>query len=78
MGDIPAVQSAMLGIQRGMNGLRKNASQIASADQMASSQPDSAARPLVEMIENRTQVQASAKALQRIDEALGSILDVKA
>ena len=78
MADIAALQTATLGVQRGMNGLRKNAAEIASKDQMSRSDPEGLARPLVEMLENRNQVQASAQALRRVDEALGSLLDVKA
>lgn len=73
-----AVQSAMSGIQRGMDGLKKNAADIASAKQLDSENPVDQTQSLVEMRENRTQVEASAKALQTINQTLGSIINVKA
>lgn len=76
--DTSAVQSALSGIQRGMDGLKKNAADIASAKQLDSENPVDQTQSLLEMRENRTQVEASAKALQTIDQTLGSIINVKA
>lgn len=77
MASIGPIENAMQGVQRGMQGLNKAASEIASAGTHQADSPAHVARPMVEMIEHRTQVQVSAKAVRLIDEALGSLLDVK-
>lgn len=78
MSTIPPLQTGLQGIQRGMQNLQKNAAKIASADQM--SNPDAAdlAGPLVDMIQNRLQVEASVKVVQTVSDTIGSLLDVKA
>lgn len=78
MSGISGINSSLQGIQRGMQGLAKNAAEIASKDFMEAQGPEGLARVAVDMIENKTQVQASAKALQIIQETIGSILDIKA
>lgn len=78
MSGISGINSAVQGIQRGMRGLAKNAADIASKDMMEAQGPEGLAKATVEMMENKTQVQASAKALQIIQETIGSILDIKA
>lgn len=71
-----AFSSALQGIRRGLEGLDRNAAQIASAEQMRGE--SSPAQPLVESKVNRLQVEASAKALRTVDEAIGSLFDDKA
>lgn len=77
MSGISGINSSLQGIQRGMQGLAKNAAEIASKDFMESQGVEGLARITVEMIENKTQVQASAMALQIIQETIGTILDIK-
>lgn len=72
------INSSLQGIQRGMQGLSKNAAQIASKDFMENQGAEGLATVAVEMLENRNQVEASAKALQIIQETIGTILDIKA
>lgn len=71
-----AMNSALQGIRRGMEGLDRNAAQIASAEQMQGEAAPT--QPLVESKLNRLQVEASAKAMRAIDEAIGSLFDDKA
>lgn len=82
MSSIPALNNAQLGIQRGLHGLRENAATIASADMLRhDSQTGSAAdlaTPMVEMIDNQLQVEASAKVMRAVDETLGTLIDIKA
>lgn len=78
MSGISGINSSLQGIQRGMQGLARNAATIASKDFMETQGTEGLARVTVEMIENKTQVQASAKALQIIQETIGTILDIKA
>lgn len=71
-----ALNSAVLGIQRGMKGLDRNAADIASAKQMRGE--DSPVEPLIDSKLNSLQVQASAKIVKAVDEAVGSLFDDKA
>lgn len=77
----PAAGNALLGIQRGMDGLRENAAEIASADRLNGQTENGVrdvAEPLVESRQNARQVEASAKVLEAENQAIGSLLDVKA
>jgi flagellar hook protein FlgE len=78
MSEISGINSALLGIQRGLAGAKKNAAEIASSEQMDSDSTSDLAKPMVELLENKLQVQASAKVVKTLDETLGSLLDVKA
>lgn len=71
-------QSGLTGIQRGMEGLRQNASEIASANRMDGSAVRDISKPLVEQSENLRQVEASAKVLEASGEALDHLIDVMA
>ncbi len=75
-----AVQNeALQGIQRGLDGMRRNASQIASADQLnRAGQETDLAGSLVEMQQNKVQVQASAEVVSAMDEVLGTLIDIRA
>ena len=74
----PASGQALAGIQRGMQGLERNAAEIASADRMNGEPVHGVAEPLVEQIQNAAQVEASVKVLKTENDMLGSLLDVKA
>ena len=78
MSTISALNSGILGIQRGMDGLRRDAAEIASANTHQADSPRDMAAPLVSMIENKAQVAISAQVVKAIDETLGSLLDVMA
>ncbi|TNF37481.1 MAG: hypothetical protein EP315_02580 [Gammaproteobacteria bacterium] len=79
MGVLSVQNSAMQGIQRGLDGMRKNAAEIASADQLnqAGSETDLAGS-MVEMNQNKVQVQASAKVVSALDEMVGTLIDTRA
>lgn len=70
-----AAQSALQGIQRGMNGLEKTATEIASAEQANGTANRGIAEPLVEQIGHRNQAEASAQVLKAQDETLGRLFD---
>ena len=79
MGVLSVQSSAVLGIQRGLDGMRKDASEIASADQLNNAgQETNIVESLVSMKQNQVQVQASAKVVSALDEVLGSIIDTRA
>jgi len=79
MGVLSVQNEAVQGIQRGLDGLRKNAAEIASADQLnkAGGNTDLVGS-LVELQQNKTQVQASAKVVSAIDSVIGTIVDIRA
>ena len=69
-----AYQQALLGIERGFNRLEKAASDIASAN----ADPTALTGPVLDLIAGQQQVEASVKALETINETLGTLIDVKA
>jgi len=77
MSSIPALNSAITGIMRGTNGVRRNAAEIASADMLRGTPGRDLAAPLVELITHRVQVQASARVARTVDEMLGSLIDIR-
>jgi hypothetical protein len=79
MGVLSVQSEAVQGIQRGLDGIRKNASEIASADQLNKAGKDtSLVGSLVDMEQNKMQAQASAKVVSAADEVLGTIIDLRA
>jgi len=79
MGVLSVQSEAVQGIQRGLDGMRKNASEIASADQLNKAGKDtSLVGSLVDMEQNKMQAQASAKVVSAADEVLGTIIDLRA
>ncbi len=72
--------SALQGIQRGLQGIRRNAGEIASARQMRGTTADTVdlTRALVEMKQTSYQTTASVKVLRTADQMIGTLLDVKA
>ncbi len=79
MGVLAVQNEAIQGIQRGLDGMRRNASQIASADQLnRAGQETDLAGALVDMQQNKVQVQASAEVVSAMDEVLGTLIDIRA
>ena len=72
--------SALQGVQRGLQGVRRSAGEIASARQMRGSTSDTVdlTRALVEMKQSSYQTSASVKVLRTADQMIGTLLDVKA
>jgi hypothetical protein len=70
--------SATLGIQRGMQGMRRVASEIASTQQTQQSKPTDLSRAMVEMKVHANQTKASVKALKAADDLLGTLIDERA
>lgn len=71
MSTIPAFQSAQTGIQTGMQSLNQNATKIAYAQSTGD-----LTEPLVNMISDKLQVQASSKVIEASNAMIGSILDI--
>lgn len=70
-----ASDSALLGIQRGMQGLERVATEVASAGQSNGTATRSVAEPLVEQIGHQNQVEGSTKIIKAEDETLGKLID---
>lgn len=79
MGVLSIQASAVQGIQRGLDGMRKDAAEIASADQLNhAGQETDLVGALVNLQQNKVQVQASAKVVSTLDEVIGSLIDTRA
>lgn len=79
MGVLSIQSSAVQGIQRGLEGMRKSAAEIASADQLnhAGKETDLIGS-LVDLQQSKVQVQASAKVVSTLDEVVGTLIDTRA
>ena len=79
MSEISALNSALLGIQKGLTGMRKHAGDIAGASTSENGlAPENLAQSIVGLKESELQVKASAKVLKTVDETIGSLFDDKA
>jgi hypothetical protein len=67
-----AFGNAVAGIQRGMEGMARNAEEITRA---AGSEGGDIVTPLLESHLNQLQVEASAKVINTLDDTIGSLLD---
>lgn len=77
MNEISAMRSAVGGINTGMNRVAKDAMDIAKATTDQDHDED-LTKPLVNLVADRNQVQASAKAAKIADGTIGTLLDVTA
>ena len=79
MGVLSVQNSALQGIQKGLDGLRQNAAEIASEDQLnKAGQETDLVGSLVGLKENQNQLQASTKVVSALDEVLGTIINTRA
>ena len=75
---INALNTGILGIERGLAQVRRSASTIASTETMSADNLSDLAEPMVDLVTARIQVGASARVVAAIDETLGTIIDVLA
>lgn len=68
----------LLGAQKGMQGARTAAADIASAGQAGASSPTDVAASLIALKVAEQQVAASAKVISSANETIGSLIDVLA
>lgn len=78
MSDISVINSSLLGIQKGLAGLRKNATDIARAGTDGIVSAEQLTTSIVSMKANELQVKASAKVLQTTNDVIGNLFDDKA
>ena len=71
-----ALGNALYGIKKGLTDMDKNAAKVASTDTFNSQNPTDIAQPLVDIQNNRLQVEASAKVMKTVDETIGSLIDI--
>lgn len=76
MSELSILGTARTGMQTGLDGMKKNAINIASKEAMQSQ--SAPVEDIVEMKMNSYQVLASSKVIETVDEVLGSLLDEKA
>jgi len=72
---ISGFQSALSGINRGMNALRQDAQVIASQGTIDAPSNQKVTEAIVDLKSNSRQVEASAKVIKAQDEMLGALLD---
>ena len=77
MADISALNSGLQGIQRGLERAKQSAAEIASANKGGATAAD-LARPMVDLLAQRTQVQASAKVVETAADLIGTLFDDRA
>jgi flagellar hook protein FlgE len=70
--------SGLTGIRKGLDGIQKTASQIASKETMEGDSPHDLAESMVNLKVNKNQVSASAQVVKATDQMLGTLLDIKA
>lgn len=71
-------QAGWVGMQRGMEGLRENAAEIASVKQQEGTAQRDISTPLVDQTENLRQVEASAKVVQADNDMSNYLIDILA
>jgi len=70
--------TAVLGIQKGFQGLRRVASEIASNQKSTQTNPSDLSRSMVQMKQYANQAEASVKALKVADKIQGSLFNERA
>ncbi|MES9990505.1 MAG: hypothetical protein ABW098_01020 [Candidatus Thiodiazotropha sp.] len=66
---------ALQGIQKGFQGMRRVASEIASAQQTSQTKPTDLSRAMVELQQHANQTKAQVKTLKTADEMIGTLID---
>ena len=76
MSSIPALSSGVMGIQKGLDSLNRDAAQIASAGQFKNESSTDLAKSLTNLTLDKLQVAASAKVVKTAGDTIGTLLDV--
>jgi len=76
MNTTPVFQSGLAGIQTAMQSMQQNASKIANPETLQSA--SGFTEPMVKMLRDEQQVEASAKVIQTSNSMIGSIIDITA
>lgn len=76
MSSVSALNSGLQGIQTGLKNLDRDAAKLASADQLSNRSDKDIAESLVNLKEDKLQVQLSAKVVKTASETIGTMLDI--
>lgn len=76
MNTTPVFQAGLAGIQTAMQSMQQNASKIANPETLQSA--SGFTEPMVKMLRDEQQVEASAKVIQAGNSMIGSIIDITA
>jgi hypothetical protein len=68
----------LLGVQKGLQGMRDSATRIASAEQASAASPNSSTEALVALKQHEMQVAASTKVIAQANQTIGTLIDVLA
>ena len=68
----------LLGVQKGIQGMRDSATRIASAEQASSTDSNSVTEALVTLKQHEMQVAASTKVIAQANQTIGTLIDVLA
>jgi hypothetical protein len=68
----------LLGIQKGMQGARAAATEIASSEQAGAASPTDVAAAMIALKQSELQVAASAKTISSANQMIGSLIDTLA
>ena len=75
--DTPPIDTAVIGIQRGLDTIQNSAAKLATAGQLEGGE-DQTVTALTELEQGKQQAQASAKALSAENDVIGALLSVRA
>lgn len=75
MNSISIVNPALAGMKKGLDGMNRAASEIASAGQSTEAHTASLSRSMVDLKQAQVQVAVSAKVIKAIDESIGYLID---
>lgn len=78
MSTISAMNLGIQGIQKGMDGLRQNAQQIASNTSSNDISGGDVSASLIDMNLNKLEVEMSAKVVKTASDMIGTLLDITA
>jgi hypothetical protein len=68
--------TGLLGIQRGLQGVRTSAAEIAGSAQSSASDPAAMTDALIALKQHELQVAAAARTIEAADGMIGSLIDV--
>jgi hypothetical protein len=68
--------SGLQGIQKGLQGARTSAAEIAGSAQSSSSDPNAMTDALIALKQHELQVAAAARTIEAADDMIGSLIDV--
>ena len=75
---LPSINTGLSGINTGLDNIKRDAHDIASTLTKGKEDTADLAKSLIDLNQDRSQVEASVKVVQAVDEVLGTLLDIHA